>query len=183
MKANFLRHVLLLAASILTLLLCGTICACRPGQDPADTDSGNPSTVTEPVSTATDTGSVTEPVTGTATEIATEPATEVETHTPYTGANSKTVNTAAGLANGVTGHYTDSRRDAYVIENRNAHLTYTLSGAVSPCAVRSSSANPIRLPAGDWKPVPPATWDTASIPTRLMTLMPSCMRRSVSAIR
>lgn len=95
MKANFLRHVLMLAASILTMLLCGTICACRPGQDPADTDTGNPSTVSEPVSTATDTGSVTEPVTGTATEIATEPATEVETHTPYTGANSKTVNTAA----------------------------------------------------------------------------------------
>ena len=90
MKANFLRHVLMLAASILTMLLCGTICACRPGQDPADTDTGNPSTVSEPVSTATDTGSVTEPVTGTATEIATEPATEVETHTPYTGANSKT---------------------------------------------------------------------------------------------
>ncbi len=143
MKANFLRHVLMLAASILTMLLCGTICACRPGQDPADTDSGNPSTVSEPVSTATDTESVTEPVTGTATEIATEPATEVETHTPYTGANGKTVNTAAGLANGVTGHYTDSQRDAYVIENRNAHLTYTLSGAVSPCAVRS-----LTTPAG-----------------------------------
>lgn len=143
MKANFLRHVLMLAASILTMLLCGTICACRPGQDPADTDTGNPSTVSEPVSTATDTGSVTEPVTGTATEIATEPATEVETHTPYTGANSKTVNTAAGLANGVTGHYTDSQRDAYVIENRNAHLTYTLSSAVSPCAVRS-----LTTPAG-----------------------------------
>ena len=55
MKANFLRHVLMLAASILTMLLCGTICACRPGQDPADTDTGNPSTVSEPVSTATDT--------------------------------------------------------------------------------------------------------------------------------
>lgn len=143
MKANFLRHVLMLAASILTMLLCGTICACRPGQDPADTDTGNPSTVSEPVSTATDTGSVTEPATGTATEIATEPATEVETHTPYTGANGKTVNTAAGLANGVTGHYTDSQRDAYVIENRNAHLTYTLSNAVSPCAVRS-----LTTPAG-----------------------------------
>ncbi len=138
MKTHILRHVLLLSVSLLTLVLCGTVCACRHGQNQTETDTGETSTATEPDST-TDSGKDTESATGTdtATESATESATEIETYSPYTGANGKTINTAAGLTNGVTGYYASDKRTAYVIENRNAHLTYNLNDTDSPRLVRS----------------------------------------------
>lgn len=140
MKTHFLRHVLLLSVSLLTFVLCGTVCACRPGQNQTETGTGETSTVTEPAST-TDSDKDTEPATG--ADTATESATEIETYSPYTGANGKTINTAAGLANGVTGYYASDKRSAYVIENRNARLTYNLTDTGSTRAVRS-----LTTPAG-----------------------------------
>ena len=137
MRKQFIRSVVHLMFGLLLLAICGTVCACRSDGNQTSSDTGTASTAAEPTATAQDPDTSAESVTDADTETQTEIETEAETYAPYAGSNGKTVNTAAELANGVTGYYTSSTRSAFAIENQNAHLVYNLADDSSPRSVQS----------------------------------------------
>ena len=143
---NRIRTALrLVLTACLAITVCACFAACQNDDRPAGGTETDPPTsqdtptepgVTEPdsepseeteatVTTDADTDAVTE-----------APETERETYPAYAGAeNAKTINVAAGLANGVTGYYSSSEQSEFVIQNQNVCLKYSLSPSERPAAV------------------------------------------------
>lgn len=142
-RFHAVRAAIVACLLCLPLGACSTSCPAEP-TDTTETTESNEMHETEPlteteVPTMLDTETETEtlPETAPETTTETETETEVETIPPYSGSDSKTVNLAAELANGVTGYYSSAQKDAFVIENQNATLIYNLSDPARPFGIAS----------------------------------------------
>lgn len=146
---NRIRTALrLVLTACLAITVCACFAACQNDDRPAGGTETDPptsqDTPTEPGVTEPDSepSEETEAPVSTREETDTDPVTEApteterETYPAYAGAeNAKTINVAAGLANGVTGYYSSSERSEFVIRNQNVCLKYSLSPSERPAAV------------------------------------------------
>lgn len=146
---NRIRTALrLVLTACLAITVCACFAACQNDDKPAGGTETDPptsqDTPTEPgvIEPDSEPSEETEAPASTREETDTDPVTEApteterETYPAYAGVeNAKTINVAAGLANGVTGYYSSSERSEFVIRNQNVCLKYSLTSAERPAAV------------------------------------------------